>query len=227
MPHLSQLWGAYPGSQITSSNTSTFAWAISSLNRRLQNGSGGWGWTRAWATCLAARFFNPSLVHQGLVLLASTYRTPDTMLSSNSPSAFQIDGSLGGPAGMLEALLQSHEFVSGSSLAAAQIGDSSKSTLIRLLPALPSQWTGNGAGGSVKGLRARGGWQVDISWDGSGSLKSATLTSLSQTPAWVTLGSTVIGAGGGTSIKVNGGSGSTFVQIASPSAGAVYTVTLA
>lgn len=231
MPHLSQLWGAYPGAHITPSNSSTFSWAISSLTRRLANGSGGWGWTRAWATCLAARFFDPSLVQDGVVLLASTYCTPDTMLSSNSPSAFQIDGSLGGPAAMSEALLQSHEFVAAgstsSSLSAAHIGDSGKTSLIRLLPALPSQWTGNGAGGFVTGLRARGGWQVDVSWNGSGQLRSATLTSLIGTPAWVTLGSTVIGAGGGTAVKVNGGTGSTFVQISNPTAGTAYAVTLA
>ena len=73
-------------------------------------------------------------------------------LLGNGPP-FQIDGNFGGSAGLAEMLLQSHERVAGSKPADQQF-------VLHLLPALPKAW----AGGSVRGLRARGNFTVDITW---------------------------------------------------------------
>jgi alpha-L-fucosidase 2 len=228
MSHMSQLLGAYPLADITPANQTTFNWAISSLNRRLSNGGGSIGWPRAWVMALAARFFQPDLVSQGVVYqLQKAYR-PTSMMNVGAPAQFQIDANFGSAAGMAEALLQSHEWLTAdsttASLRGATYGDAGRVTLIRLLPALPKAWAANG-GGFARGLRARGGFQVDLTWNSAGSLQSANITSLNDSPAWVTLGSNLIG-GGGKAIKVSGGSSGPFVKI-SGGKGSVVTITLA
>ncbi|KAN0090027.1 glycoside hydrolase family 95 protein [Hyaloscypha variabilis] len=205
--HVSQLIGAYPLPQITSANQTTFNWAISFLNRRLNNGGGEPG---------------SSVTIQLQKGCRST-----SMMNIGSPAQFQIDANFGSSAGMAEALLQSHEWLNADStvdnMKAAYFNEGGRVTLIRLLPALPTTWASNG-GGYAKGLRARAGFLVDIAWDLNGKLTTANLTSLNGNPAWVALGSSQIGKVG-ISIKVNSSGSGTFVQVAGGK-GTQFTVTL-
>jgi len=128
-------------------------------------------------------------------------------MNSGLPADWQIDGNLGGPAGVAEVLLQSHEMIAGGNtiaLVAVQTGATGYVPLIRLLPTLPPAWVAAGGAGHVTGLRARGGFTVGIEWDAQGNLTQATVVSESGGSAYVVLGQTVIGAAGGRALKVQG-----------------------
>lgn len=133
--HVSHLYGLHPGRQITAENTPTFLRAaVRSLELR---GGNLPGWPAAWKACLWARAREGErAAEQFRLLLGHTYPN----LFNAEP--FQIDGNLGGPAALLEMLLQSHE------------------GCIEILPAL-SQGFSEGA---IKGVRARGGFELDFSW---------------------------------------------------------------
>lgn len=129
---------------------------------------------------------------------------------------------------MVEAFLQSHETIvtaKNGKISAAQTGDPNKVHLIRLLPALPSAWGMNG-GGSVSGLVARGAFEVDITWSNDGKLSEATITSNVGNQAYVTLGSSPIGARNATEIAVQGVGSGGFVMLPAKK-GTKFTVKLA
>lgn len=150
--HLSHLYALYPGNQIDLRATPALAQAARKvLERRLAHGGGFTGWSAAWIVNLWARLEEPEAAHTMLRQLLSNSTFPN-LFNSYPPAIFQIDGNLGGAAGIAEMLLQS------------QAGE------ISLLPALPAAWPA----GYVKGLRARGGYEVDIAWQ-DGRLTEARL----------------------------------------------------
>jgi alpha-L-fucosidase 2 len=121
------------------------------------------------------------MVHENLVTHLYEYTYGSSLMDTGPPAPFQVDGNFGGIAGMAEALLQSHETVSSPGQNGTQ------AHLLRLLPALPKAW-GQGSGGYAKGLLARGGFEVDISWSSTGKLISANITSKLGNDAYVVYG---------------------------------------
>jgi alpha-L-fucosidase 2 len=159
--HLSHLWGLYPGDHITPrSSSKILEGARKSLEVR---GEGGCGWSSAWKVNLWARLSEGERAAKSLEYLITKNTLPD--LFSLCGKAMQVDGNFGGAAGIGEMLIQSH-------------GDE-----IVLLPALPRAWTD----GRVRGIRARGGFELEFTWK-SGKLTAVTILSLLGKPCRVRYG---------------------------------------
>lgn len=194
--HVSQLFALHPADLITPEKTPKLADAArATLVRRLIHGGAHLGWSCAWIMNMWARLGDGRMVYENIKRLLS-HSVSDNLLAQYPP--FRIDANFGAVSAIAESLLRSC------------CGE------ITLLPALPDEWQE----GTVRGLRAKGGFTVDMAWSG-GKLTSAVITAGSDTECRLRTGCVV-------SISCQGENVNSLIDdgviIFSAKAGCTYTV---
>jgi alpha-L-fucosidase 2 len=174
--HVSHLWGLFPGDEINPATPEFFNAARKSLEMR---GDGGTGWSLAWKINLWARLRDGDHAHKILDNLLTLTGSPKAkhggggvypnLFDAHPP--FQIDGNFGATSGICEMLVQS------------QLSTDDGTTIVDLLPALPSVWPS----GEVGGLRTRDGYDVSLTWE-NGQLNGCRLNSTLGKPVVVRYG---------------------------------------
>jgi alpha-L-fucosidase 2 len=152
--HMSPLWALYPGADITPADPKVYAAAKLLLKWR---GPGSTGWSYAWRIPLWARVGDGEYAYSQLADLLAK-RTLPNLFDLCGP--FQIDGNFGATAGIAEMLLQSHQRAAAPWISNPKSNITESPVVIDLLPALPKAWPT----GSVTGLCARDGFEVDLAW---------------------------------------------------------------
>lgn len=172
--HVSHLWGVYPGNEITWDKDSDLMQAAK--QSLIYRGDDGTGWSLAWKINFWARFLDGNHSNNLIQMLLSSAIDPERKSSGGSyPNLFdahppfQIDGNFGGAAGIVEMIMQSHQ------------------GYIQLLPALPQSWQK----GSIKGLKCRGGFEINMSWE-NGKLIDLTVLSNSGNKLIIKYGDKII-----------------------------------
>ncbi|MEI7423071.1 MAG: glycoside hydrolase family 95 protein [Prolixibacteraceae bacterium] len=159
--HVSHLWGVFPGNEINWQQTPELMKAA--RQSLIYRGDDGTGWSLAWKINFWARFLDGNHAYNMIKLLFRPVQIENTVYTGGGGSytnlfdahpPFQIDGNFGAPSGMIEMLVQSHL------------------SEIAILPALPDALPT----GKIKGVCARGGFELAFSWD-SGKLKQLQVLS--------------------------------------------------